>query len=128
MAEGLARATAPDGWKVFSAGSHPAKVSRAAVAVMREVGIDISRHQSKGMDQVPLETADLIVTLCAQEVCPVVPGAVKRLHWPLEDPGQSDGTNQEQLAAFRKTRDEIASRLDELWKSREESVTPAFRP
>jgi arsenate reductase len=115
MAEGLARARAPEGWRVFSAGSHPARVSRRAIEVMGEIGVDISQHYSKGMDEVPLDTADLIVTLCAEEVCPVVPGAVRKLHWPLQDPAQSTGPKEEQLAAFRKTRDEIAARLAELW-------------
>jgi len=115
MAEGLARAKAPAGWKVFSAGSHPARVSHRAIAVMKEIGIDISQHYSKGMDEVPLDSADLIVTLCAEEVCPIVPGAVKKLHWPLQDPSGIQGTEEEQLAAFRKTRDEIARRLPSLW-------------
>lgn len=115
MAEGLARAKAPKGWKVFSAGSHPARLSRRAVTVMKEIGVDITNHYSKGMDEVPLDTADLIVTLCAEEVCPIVPGAVKQLHWPLRDPSGAMGTEEEQLAAFRKTRDEIAKRLPGLW-------------
>ena len=119
MAEGLARARAPDGWRVFSAGSHPARVSRRAIAVMNEIGIDISQHYSKGMDEVPLDTADLIVTLCAEEVCPIVPGAVKKLHWPLKDPSGAAGTAEEQLAAFRMTRDEIARRLPELFAEKQ---------
>lgn len=115
MAEGLARARAPKGWKVFSAGSHPARLSKRAVTVMKEIGVDIANQYSKGMDEVPLDTADLIVTLCAEEVCPIVPGAVKKLHWPLQDPSGATGTEEEQLAAFRKTRDEIAKRLAVLW-------------
>ena len=115
MAEGLARAKAPEGWRVFSAGSYPARLSRRAATVMKEIGIDIGQQYSKGMDEVPLDTADLIVTLCAEEVCPIVPGAVKKLHWPLKDPSGVTGTEEEELAAFRKTRDEIAKRLDALW-------------
>ncbi|MBI2537408.1 MAG: arsenate reductase ArsC, partial [Gemmatimonadetes bacterium] len=71
MAEGLARARAPDGWRVFSAGSNPARLSSTAVEAMREIRIDISAQYSKGMGDVPLEEADLIITLCAEEVCPV---------------------------------------------------------
>ena len=118
MAEGLARAKAPDGWRVYSAGSYPARLSHRAVTVLKEIGIDISQQYSKGMDEVPLDSADLIITLCAEEVCPVVPATVKHLHWPLHDPSSGEqGTKDEQLGAFRKTRDEIARRLDELWKA-----------
>ena len=115
MAEGLARAKAPEGWKVYSAGSFPARLSRRAVSVMKEIGIDISAQYSKGMDEVPLDTAYLIVTLCAEEICPIVPGTVKKLHWPLQDPSGIQGTEEEELAAFRRTRDEIGRRLPELW-------------
>ena len=117
MAEGLASARAPKGWKVFSAGSNPAnRVSRRAIAVMKEIGIDISRQEPKGMDDVPLAEADLVVTLCAEEVCPLVPGNVRKLHWPLRDPAATTGTEHEQLQAFRHVRDEIGIRLKELWK------------
>lgn len=115
MAEGLARVRAPEGWRMFSAGSHPARLSTRAVTVMKEIGIDIGAQYSKGTDEVPLDKADLIVTLCAEEVCPIVPGAVKKLHWPLQDPSGAKGTEEEQLAAFRKTRDEIGKKLPELW-------------
>lgn len=115
MAEGLARAAAPAGWRIFSAGSHPARVSRRAIEVMKEVGIDLSTHRSKGMDEVPLAEADLIVTLCAEEVCPVVPGGARKLHWPLADPAAAGGDEAAQLAAFRATRDAIARRLPGLW-------------
>ena len=120
MAEGLARARAPQGWTVYSAGSHPGRLSSRAVTVMKELGIDITKQYSKGMDEVPLETADLIVTLCAEEVCPIVPGAVKKLHWPLGDPNGAPRTDEQQLAAFRKTRDEIARRLPSLWDGKGE--------
>jgi len=112
MAEGLARARAPAGWTVYSAGSHPARLSTAAVRVMSELGIDISAQRSKGMDDVPLAQADVIVTLCADEVCPLAPGGrARRLHWPLPDPAavQSDATAR--LDAFRATRDELARRI-----------------
>ena len=118
MAEGLARAKAPKGWRVFSAGSHPSRLSNRAAAVMQEIGIDISQQYSKGMDDVPLDTADLIVTLCAEEVCPIVPGAVKKLHWPLPDPAGVEGTEEEQMEAFRKTRDGIAGRISALWETK----------
>lgn len=116
MAEGLARARAPEGWRVFSAGSNPARLSSTAVEAMREIGLDISSHRSKGMEDIPLEEADLIVTLCAEEVCPVVPsGRAKRLHWPLPDPASVTGDPAAQLERFRAVRDELARRIEELW-------------
>lgn len=118
MAEGLLRARAPDGWRVYSAGSHPARLSTTAVAAMREIGIDISGHYSKGVDDVPLAEADLIVTLCAEEVCPVVPGGrATRLHWPLADPA-AVREPAARLERFREVRDELARRIETLWADR----------
>lgn len=115
MAEGVARARAPKGWTIYSAGSHPARLSSTAVEAMSEIGIDISKQHSKGTDDVPLAEADLIVTLCAEEVCPVVPGGrAKRLHWPLPDPAAVID-RELRLAAFRRVRDELARRVGELW-------------
>lgn len=115
MAEGLLRARAPAGWRVYSAGSQPARLSSTAVQVMQEIGIDISGQWAKGMDQVPLAEADLIVTLCAEEVCPVVPGGrAQRLHWPLPDPAAVAEDGPARLAAFRQVRDELARRIEAL--------------
>lgn len=116
MAEGLARARAPSGWTVHSAGSHPGTLHPLAVQVMSEIGIDIRHHRSKGLDSVPLDTADVMVTLCAEEVCPVTPRVPVRLHWPLPDPAAVLGSAEARLRAFRHVRDEIAKQLDELWK------------
>jgi arsenate reductase len=116
MAEGLARAHAPGGWRVFSAGSNPGRLSSTAVEAMREIGIDISAHRSKGMEDVPLEDADLIITLCAEEVCPVVPGGrARRLHWPLPDPAAVTGDAGARLERFRAVRDDLARRIAEIW-------------
>jgi arsenate reductase len=114
MAEGLLRARAPGGWRAYSAGSHPARLSSTGVEAMREIGIDISSQYSKGVDEVPLADADLIITLCAEEVCPVVPGGrAKRLHWPLPDPAAvTDPASR--LERFRAVRDELATRIDRL--------------
>ena len=115
MAEGLARARA-GGWRVFSAGSNPGRLSSTAVEAMREMGIDISAQYSKGLDDVPLAEADLMVTLCAEEVCPVVPaGRAKRLHWPLPDPAAATGDPGARLERFRAVRDELARRIAEIW-------------
>jgi arsenate reductase (thioredoxin) len=107
MAEGLARAMAPAGYRFLSAGSEPGVLNPLAVAALREVDIDISHHRSKGLEGIALEQVDTIVTLCAEEVCPFVPGAVQRLHWPLPDPHD--------LAGFRTARDELRRRLPALW-------------
>lgn len=114
MAEGLLRAHAPDGWLAYSAGSHPARLSATAVEAMREVGINISSQYSKGIEDVPLGDADLIVTLCAEEVCPVVPGSrARKLHWPLPDPA-SVTDPAARLERFRAVRDELARRIEDL--------------
>lgn len=114
LAEALARRIAPPGTTVLSAGSHPWRVHPVAVRVLREVGIDISGARSKGMDEIPLDRADLIVTLCADEVCPVTPAAVRRLHWPLEDPAEGFG-EEELLLRFRETRDLLTEKIAELF-------------
>jgi arsenate reductase len=110
MAEGLARAMAPPGYRFLSAGSQPGELNPLAVRALAEEGIDISHHRAKGLDDAPLAEADVVVTLCAEEVCPVVPGAVRRLHWPLPDPALD-------LAAFRRVRDELRRLLPQLWSA-----------
>ena len=107
MAEGLARSMAPPSYRFLSAGSDPGRVNPFAIQVLAEQRIDISSHRAKGLASVPLDEVDTIVTLCAEEVCPVVPGPVCRLHWPLPDP--------EDLASFRAVRDELCRRLPGLW-------------
>ncbi len=109
MAEGLARALMPASVEVASAGSAPGTLNPYAVQALAEEGIDISAQYSKGLDVVSPQTADLIVTLCADEVCPCVPGSVKRLHWPIADPAA-----QNTIEAFRKARDQISARLKGL--------------
>lgn len=116
MAEGLARADAPAGWTFYSAGSKPGRLNPLAVEALAEIGIDISAHHAKGLDDVPLGDADVIVTLCAEEECPYVPGPAKRLAWPLPDPAAADGGHAARLAAFREVRDEIRRRLPALWE------------
>jgi len=116
MAEGLARASAPAGWRVHSAGSAPGLTHPLAVEAMREIDIDISRQRSKGLDDVPLEGAAVIVTLCAEEVCPVVPGSqVERLHWPFPDPANQGDMIRHQMDAFRAVRDRLRERIEAFW-------------
>ena len=111
MAEGLARTRFPDAVRVQSAGSAPASVNPLAVQVMAELGIDISGQQSKSVDTIDPATVDLVVTLCAEEVCPAFPQPVTRLHWALPDPAAATGPDSERLTGFRTVRDEIAARL-----------------
>ncbi len=114
MAEGLARARFGDRVRVASAGSSPATVNPFAIAALDEVGIDISGHRSKRVDAIEPAAVDLVVTLCAEEVCPAFLGNARRLHWPLPDPAGAAGSDAERLAGFRAVRDEIARRLDTL--------------
>ena len=115
MAEGLARALAPPGYSFLSAGSQPGVLNPLAVAALAEAGIDISRHRAKSLAEIPLTQVDVIVTLCAEEVCPVVPGSVRRLHWPLPDPARVQGSDQARLTAFREARDRLKELLPRLW-------------
>jgi arsenate reductase (thioredoxin) len=117
MAEGMARASAPPGVEVFSAGSRPAAVNPLAIEVMGEIGIDLSAHRSKGLDAVPLQGADAIVTLCTEEECPITPPHVRRISWAMPDPAATTGSAEQARLAFRTTRDEIGRRLTDLWQS-----------
>jgi arsenite transporter len=114
MAEGLARARFGGQVRVQSAGSAPSRVNPHAIAVMREAGIDIAGHASKSVQDIDPATVDVVVTLCAEEVCPVFLGQATRLHWPIPDPASDDsGLTADQLRArFRTARDEISRRLD----------------
>lgn len=113
MAEGLARAHLGDAAVVMSAGSAPSRVNPHAIAAMGEQGIDISGHTSKSVADIDAATVDLVITLCAEEVCPVLPGRVKRLHWPIADPASDDPalSDEEMRARFRTARDQIAARI-----------------
>lgn len=114
MAEGLARARFGGRVRVASAGSAPAAVHPLAVAALDEVGIDVSGHRSTSVDAIDPEWVDVVVTLCAEEVCPAFPGTVRRLRWPLPDPAGADGSDAERIGRFRAVRDELARRLETL--------------
>jgi thioredoxin type arsenate reductase len=113
MAEGLLRHLADDRFEVASAGVSPTQVRTEAVAAMREIGIDISQHYSKSVDEFAGQEFDYVITVCdnANEQCPIFPGNTQRIHWSFEDPAAVKGDEQERLAAFRKVRDEILHRL-----------------
>jgi arsenate reductase len=117
MAEGLARRLAPRGTRVYSAGSEPGTINPLAVRVLAEAGVDASGQFSKGLDAIPLDAIDLVVTLCAEEICPLFPRPVGKLHWPLPDPARAGGSDEQRLAAFRAVRDELSARLDTLLRA-----------
>lgn len=115
LAEGLARAILGPGHEVQSAGSVPSKLNPFAVQALREIGIDISRHWSKSVDDLSpgfIATLDYVVTLCAEEVCPTMVSRAKKLHWPHPDPADRGGTDEEQLQRFRDARDAIRVKLE----------------
>jgi len=114
MAEGIARSLAPSGVRVSSAGSVPTAVRPEAVEVLREIGLDIAGQRSKGVDEIE-RPVDAVVTLCAEEVCPVWLGDALRIHWGLPDPAAAEGSAEERLDAFRATRDDLARRLTVLF-------------
>ena len=120
MAEGIARSLVPKGVRVSSAGSVPSFVRPHALQVLKEIGIDISGHKSKGLDAVDASSVDAVITLCAEEVCPVFLGKAMRLHWGLPDPARETGNEDRKLAAFRSVRDELRRRLELLFKNWDE--------
>jgi arsenate reductase len=114
MAEGIARAVAPTGTKVWSAGSRPTTVRPEAIAVLREMGLDISGHRSKAVAEIPASEVDTVVTLCGEEECPLFLGRATRLHWGLRDPAAVAGNEAERLNAFRSVRDDLVKRISAL--------------
>ena len=105
MAEGLWRHVAGDRWEVFSAGTKPSRIRPEAIEAMKEIGIDISTHRSKSVDEFAGQEFDYVITVCdhANEICPVFPAKTQRLHWPFEDPTDAE--------SFRKVRDQIRNRI-----------------
>lgn len=116
MAEGLGRKIFGPDVEVLSAGSRPSKVNPYAIEAMSEIGIDISGHRSKSVDDVDAASVDAVITLCADEVCPILPGRVRRLHWPIPDPASDDPNvlPEELRARFRSARDTIQGKVSEL--------------
>jgi arsenate reductase len=123
MAEGLLRTDAGDRFSVESAGTRPTHVRDEAVAVMREIGIDISGQRSKSVHQFAGQPFDLIITVCdnARETCPIFPAALRRLHHDFEDPASVEGTEEDRLAAFRRVRDQLRRYLQEVAAAAEPS-------
>ena len=113
MAEGFLRHIAGDKFEVYSAGVKPTQINSLAIKVMAEAGVDISKHRSKSAMEFIGESLDYVITVCdnAKQTCPVFPEKYEKVHWDLEDPAVAQGTKEEKLNVFRKTRDEIKERL-----------------
>ncbi|MGK2856084.1 MAG: arsenate reductase ArsC [Thermoanaerobaculia bacterium] len=113
MAEGLLRHLAGDRFEVESAGTEQTQVNPFAISAMSEIGIDISSHSSKTLEQFLDQRWDYVITVCdnANELCPVFHGADVRLHWSFEDPSAARGSDEERLEEFRRIRDQIRARL-----------------
>ena len=125
LAEGILQKALGDGFRVASAGSKPAGyVHPLGIKAMAEIGIDIGNHRSKHLDEYLTDEVETVITVCgnADQVCPVFPGQVNRHHWGFDDPAHATGSEEEQMAVFRRVRDEIrrvfeayaAGRLDAL--------------
>jgi arsenate reductase len=116
MAEGLINHDLAGKVQAFSAGTEPSSVHPLAIAVLKEIGIDISRHRSKSIDEFGEEKFDFVITLCdhAAESCPIFFGGTKRLHMGFPNPAAIFGGEEEKLSAFRKLRDQIRTRLVEF--------------
>lgn len=129
LAEGILRAVAGDFLNVQSAGSKPAGyVHPMAIQVMREIGMDISTHHSKHMNEFLEQPVETVVTVCgnADQACPVFPGQMNRHHWGFDDPAHATGSEEEKLAVFRRVRDEI-KRVFEAYAAGRQDATKAGR-
>ena len=124
MAEGLLRAWGGDAYEAHSAGTEATQVRPQAIAVMAELGIDLRSHTSKHLGSYLNKPFDWVITVCddARESCPVFPGAAHSEHWSFEDPSAAAGSAEERLMVFRRVRDEIAARIREFLRRREEPV------
>lgn len=108
MAEGWARSLFGEATQVQSAGTRPNRVNPYAIEVMKEVGIDLTKHESKSVDTIRPDKVDTVITLCAEEVCPLFLGKVRRLHWAIQDPATERPLERDELLRrFRAARDEL---------------------
>ncbi|MBI5187674.1 MAG: arsenate reductase ArsC [Nitrospirae bacterium] len=116
MAEGFAKEFGKGLIEVHSAGLMAAGVHKRAIAVMKEIGIDISEQKSKSIDLYLLGQMDIIITLCenAEVACPTTPSGIKRIHWPIKDPVGTIGTEEDIMREFRRARDEIKEKVQDL--------------
>lgn len=129
LAEGILRVTASDVIRVASAGSKPAGYMHPlAIKAMQEIGIDISAHRSKHLDEFLSQPVETVITVCgnADQVCPMFPGQVNRYHWGFDDPAHATGTEDEQLAVFRRVRDEIRRVFEAYGAGRKDQAKAAL--
>ncbi|MBL9211620.1 MAG: arsenate reductase ArsC [Opitutaceae bacterium] len=130
LAEGILRAAAGDLFDVRSAGSNPAGyVHPLAIRAMAEIGIDISAHRSKHLSEFLGTPVETVITVCgrADQACPVFPGQVNRHHWPFDDPAHATGTEAEQMAVFRRVRDEIRQCFQAYADGRRDALNAAVK-
>lgn len=127
MAEALLRRMAGDDYEVFSAGAKPTGVHPLAIRAMAEVGIDISTQRSKSFQKYLQEPFDYVITVCdqAREECPIFPGAKNQLHWSFDDPSRAQGSEEEQLGAFRRVRDAIRQQIQRFLAAQEHALDNA---
>ena len=114
LAEGLARDLFKADNEIYSAGSKPAHVNPMAIAALNECGIDIRTHRSKSIDELPqkfIKNLDFVITLCAEEVCPIIISSAKKIPWPHSDPAGKGGTPEQELQRFRQVRNQIREKL-----------------
>ena len=119
MGEGLFRQEGHGGYEVESAGTKPSHVRPEAIAVMKELGIDISGHRSKSVNEFDGQSFDYVITVCdnARDNCPVFPAGTERIHWSFEDPAAVQGTEEQRLSAFRRIRDQIHEKVRAFFAS-----------
>lgn len=129
MAEGWLRHLAGERFEVHSAGTEATRVRPFAIQVMAEVGVDISRQESKTLVRYLGQPWEAVITVCdqANEACPFFPGASQRLHWSFPDPSLAVGTEAEQLAVYRQVRDAIRAHIDDFLRSAETPASPPAR-
>ena len=120
IAHGLLQDMASEKFEVFSAGSHPSRVHPMAVKVMEEIGIDISYHRSNFVDDYLSNGINIVITVCdnVNEICPVFPGKVEKIHWGINDPFRGSSFDTSQIQSFRDTRDEIKERIIKFVQNR----------
>ena len=117
MAEGLLRSRGGTSYEVFSAGTMPRLVHPLAIRAMSEIGIDLTTHRAKGIEEFAVQPPmDLVITVCdeAAEACPLFPNARQQVHWGFSDPSAVTGSEEERLAAFRHVRDLIATKINQF--------------
>ena len=120
IAHGLLENMARDKFEVFSAGSHPSRVHSMSIKIMEEIGIDISHHTSDFIDDYLKTGIEIVITVCdnANEICPIFPGDVERLHWSIDDPFKGWNFDEGQIQSFRDTREEIKQRIIKFLQNR----------